>query len=207
MADIIGAFQQGNLTDNKAKYAPGMFPTLGLNVSCEYGRQPAGTTPEGVNVRAFEPDTNRERGGSRSGLSKLIDEVVYEADGEVQCLAIIVTAGTANLLAGVTPPVEFQPFYLLDPSTGSRNPDRVVPIGGSGVMPAYDVTNNPDDGQDEDQLHVGTTLMSGQVNLVVNGINVTATTNSGVAPPVGTKVTCIPVSPPGTYKYDPPLFT
>lgn len=46
------------------------FPVRGIDVSTGYTQQRSGTTPAGVNVRAFEPGTNRSRGGQRSGLSK-----------------------------------------------------------------------------------------------------------------------------------------
>jgi hypothetical protein len=47
------------------------FPTKGIDVSAGFTQQRSGTTPAGLNVRAFEPGTNRSRGGQRSGLSKL----------------------------------------------------------------------------------------------------------------------------------------
>lgn len=128
-------------------YVEGLFPSRGLDVSCEYGRQPAGTAPAGVNVRAFDAGADRQRGGSRSGLSRLIDETVSGAF-EIQDLVIIVTTDPVNLTAAVTPPIPFLGFYLLDPSTGSRNPGRWIPIGGSGVMPNRNVSNIDQDEND-----------------------------------------------------------
>jgi hypothetical protein len=44
------------------------FPTLGLNVVTALVAQPPGTTANTVNCRAWEPTTQRNRGGSRPGL-------------------------------------------------------------------------------------------------------------------------------------------
>ena len=52
------------------------FPVQGIDVTTEFELQRDGTTPMGVNVRAFEPTTGRCRGGTRSGLSRFIDETV-----------------------------------------------------------------------------------------------------------------------------------
>lgn len=66
------------------------FPLKGLNISTEFELQPPGTTPEGVNVRAYEPAELRGRGGSRPGLIRYIPEQL--ATGlEIQHLAVIVT--------------------------------------------------------------------------------------------------------------------
>ena len=73
------------------------FPLGGLNVVCPFGNQPnvpivpnsniyARTTPVGVNVQPFEVAQLRVRGGSRCGLSKLIDEQVNDALWVVQHL-------------------------------------------------------------------------------------------------------------------------
>lgn len=48
------------------------FPRSGIDVSTGYAMQRTGTTPVGLNVRTFEPATNRARGGQRPGLSKYI---------------------------------------------------------------------------------------------------------------------------------------
>jgi len=47
------------------------FCVKGVNTSTAFGQQPAGTTPVGVNVRAFDY-LDRQRGGSRPGISKFI---------------------------------------------------------------------------------------------------------------------------------------
>lgn len=48
------------------------FPLGGINVSTGYMKQPPGTTPVGVNVRAFDAGTNRMRGGCRPGLTPFL---------------------------------------------------------------------------------------------------------------------------------------
>lgn len=52
------------------------FPVRGIDVAVGYDRQRPQTTPEGVNVRAFEPGSARARGGSRPGVAKYIDEIL-----------------------------------------------------------------------------------------------------------------------------------
>jgi hypothetical protein len=48
------------------------FPVRGMNAEDAFGTQVPGTTPLGVNVRLFEPSTDRARGGSRPGLIRLV---------------------------------------------------------------------------------------------------------------------------------------
>lgn len=52
------------------------FPIAGLDVTCEFGRQPGDTTPDNQNVRSREVIEERIRGGSRAGLTKYVPEVV-----------------------------------------------------------------------------------------------------------------------------------
>ena len=56
-----------------------VFPSKGLNTSTAFGQQPTGTTPEGVNVRAYDY-LDRLRGGSRPGTSKYISTQVNAAN-------------------------------------------------------------------------------------------------------------------------------
>lgn len=62
-----------------------LFPVRGLSLTTEFYTQPDLTTVDCLNVRGYEPSTMRQRGGSRPGLVKLIDERV--ADGYVQMAA------------------------------------------------------------------------------------------------------------------------
>lgn len=108
-----------------------IFPTSGLDVTTEYGRQPADTTPAAVNVMSFDVFLDRLRGGSRPGLSKYIDETV-NGDSPVQHLNILVDPRSPALNADAAD--ELVP----DPSTNNlsvRNPGRTVRQGGSGRQP------------------------------------------------------------------------
>lgn len=121
-----------------------LFPTAGLNVATEFGRQPKMTTPEGENVRAYEVLERRERGGSRPGLIKYIAQQVPGGASVIQHLTVVVDPQAPFLLADDQ--TDHSPFpypETLDPSTnnnaagyGDRNPGRFVRGGGSG-RPQY----------------------------------------------------------------------
>lgn len=81
------------------------FVKAGIDVSQPLSKQPARpmanklyarTTPHGVNVRTFEPSKNRDRGGSRPGLSKYIPAAVVEG--------WILQNLTVSSIQGVDPP-------------------------------------------------------------------------------------------------------
>src|SRR3954463_844347 len=118
--------------------------------------QPGGTTAAGVNVRAFEAQTQRVRGGSRPGLSRYIDATVAGTH-LIQHLNVIVDP-TTDALPDTFDPDPPSPDVLDDPSsdgngvpvgggsetfTGdpshggnrNRNPGRLVRRGGSGRQP------------------------------------------------------------------------
>lgn len=115
------------------------FPASGLDLSHRFADQPPGTTAAGINVRTYEPGTQRGRGGSRPGLSRYVLPQLPTAS-KVQCLDYIVDPSGDALLsnADATPP------FIIDPSTnppGSnfgdlnfRNPGRTIPPGGNGVQ-------------------------------------------------------------------------
>lgn len=79
------------------------FPSAGVDTSGPFcvqkprdigGGQYARTTPVGLNVRGFEAETLRNRGGSRAGLSKYIAQPVI-AGWIVQQLAVVVWTSAA----------------------------------------------------------------------------------------------------------------
>lgn len=124
------------------------FPLRGLNVIKEFGLQPDGTTPVAVNVRAIDTLGERLRGGSRSGLSRLIPDQV-NGTAPIQNLSILVTAD-AEAINTDYPDSDSRSWAQTnpddpnetDPSTnndaagrGNRNPGRVVRRGGSGRRP------------------------------------------------------------------------
>lgn len=67
------------------------FPTGGIDVSTEFELQPPDTTPAGVNVRAFDPDTDRMRGGGRHGLTEAIPAQVNGTNSIQQIDTIVIT--------------------------------------------------------------------------------------------------------------------
>lgn len=107
------------------------FPTAGIDVTCEFGRQPENTTPDAQNVRSVEESTGRIRGGSRPGLSRYINETV-SGTHLIQHLCVLVDPQQPGLRADVDP--EFP-----DPSTNNVRlrvpPGRRVRLGGSAIDP------------------------------------------------------------------------
>lgn len=51
-----------------------LFPEKGIDNSVALQQQRVGTTPVAVNVRLYEPSTDRARGGSRPGLVRFINQ-------------------------------------------------------------------------------------------------------------------------------------
>lgn len=81
------------------------FPAGGLNLLQGFNTQPnvpsyngsyVRTTPLGMNVRGFEAQTGRFRGGSRLGLVRYIDEQPGDTLWVTQCLQTIVTDNSAG---------------------------------------------------------------------------------------------------------------
>jgi hypothetical protein len=70
-----------------------VFPVKGVDLSQAFGVQPQGTTPVGVNVRAYEPATARARGGARPGLSRYIPAQVGGSPALIQDLNYVVGVG------------------------------------------------------------------------------------------------------------------
>lgn len=60
----------------KPQFSDLWFPLNGSDVSVALEQQIPDTTPLGLNVRAFEPQTMRARGGSRQGLSQYIPQAL-----------------------------------------------------------------------------------------------------------------------------------
>lgn len=114
---------------------PATFPTLGLDVTCEFGRQPDGTAPDSQNVRSFEQIQDRNRGGSRPGLSKYNTEQ-HSGTALIQHLSVLVDPQAPALSADPNP-------TFPDPSSNNlktRNPGNVVRLGGSANSPGVPST-------------------------------------------------------------------
>jgi hypothetical protein len=100
------------------------FPVAGLDVSVALEMQTPDTTPEGVNVRVFEPGTYRARGGMRCGLSKYIPQQlpIGGPGTQIQMLNYVVdpqaTALGISFADIASPPLSLQ---IPDPSNLGRN--------------------------------------------------------------------------------------
>lgn len=115
-----------------------IFPVAGLDVTCEFGRQPVDTTPDAENVRTYDAIASRARGGGRIGLSRFIDETV-NGDAVIQHLAVLVDPQNPALNS------DDDTELVADPSTNNlseRNPGRTVRQGGSGRQPNRTRPNN-----------------------------------------------------------------
>ncbi len=65
--------------DPQETFADLRFPVKGIDTSQAYGAQQPGTTPLGINVRAYDVFQQRSRGGSRPGLVRYINAQVQGA--------------------------------------------------------------------------------------------------------------------------------
>lgn len=128
--------------DAQETFADPAFPVLGVDLSRPYDVQRDGTTFLGSNVRAFEPATQRGRGGSRPGISRFILDRLPSGDNLVQNLSLVVTADGTALLVNYddTPPdlydpSSFGPFETWPPGRFTRTPYLPIPTGGWGIQP------------------------------------------------------------------------
>lgn len=67
------------MTD-KTQLVPLSFPLAGIDSSDPVDSQRPMTTRDSLNVRSIEPSALRLRGGSRSGISKFIDQALPSQD-------------------------------------------------------------------------------------------------------------------------------
>lgn len=97
------------------------FPFKGIDVSTGYGMQQPSTAADGVNVRTFDPASQRARGGRRAGLVKYLPPRVGNLTSVIQELAVIVDPQAPGL--GISfDDVPFPPIGTIDdPSDGGRN--------------------------------------------------------------------------------------
>lgn len=111
------------------------FPKAGVDRAGPFGRQPnrpgrdgtyMRTTARGVNVRAFDPLSLRDRGGCRPGLRKFINAVVNDVF-ITQHLNVIVT--TEQLMATLQPSQSGRVVTIIAVSQGlmfTANPDSTA---------------------------------------------------------------------------------
>lgn len=108
-----------------------VFPMSGVDVTCEFGRQPDATAPQAQNVRTTEAITRRLRGGSRAGLTQYIPATAV-GPNLIQHLNILVDPQQPALDA----PADDGTFPDFSSNNLSiRNPGRFVRQGGSGAVP------------------------------------------------------------------------
>lgn len=77
-----------------------LFPFQGIDRSQGYTQQRPGTTQDGVNVRSYDSGTDRERGGSRAGLTPFFgagSTMQVSGFNVIQSLSCIVTADPAAI--------------------------------------------------------------------------------------------------------------
>lgn len=124
------------------------FPARGVDRAAGFGLQRPGTTPEGRNVRFFEPSRGRGRGGQRAGLEKHLDDALPDV---IQDMNVVVHTSVDALLAGLdltdyecdapdTGHLEsiYLPLYSCPTITClETDPNNTfqVPCGGSGIVP------------------------------------------------------------------------
>jgi hypothetical protein len=108
------------------------FPVFGIDLVNEFELQRDSTTPVGLNVRGWEPATQRNRGGSRNGISKWLDALVNPIAGamQIQDLNIIVTSNIDNLLTQYGGDLFNTGGFIINP----QFPQWVVPLFGSGIQ-------------------------------------------------------------------------
>lgn len=108
------------------------FPLGGLNLLTEFQEQLPGTTPDCENVRGINPDSLRERGGSRAMLARYCPSAIpadLTQSMVIQHLAMIVDPQAAALRNNFTVPGD---DWVEDP----LNPGYFVPPGGWGNPPS-----------------------------------------------------------------------
>ena len=131
------------------KFLEWLFPVAGIDRQEEFQEQPALTTPVAKNVRAFEPSSDRGRGGSRPGLSKYLADATPAGTHEIQHLQIIVDP--QGPLTGLS----FGPSDTTtnDTSDGGRavldsGETRKIREGGSGFYTHPETDQTPDSSDD-----------------------------------------------------------
>ena len=77
------------------------FPMQGLNEDTALTDQPSMSSPDLQNVRAYDPETGRARGGQRPGLSKYLSTQVNGSRG-VQCLGRAYASVSEAMLMAVS---------------------------------------------------------------------------------------------------------
>lgn len=99
-----------------------MFPINGIDKSMEFELQPDRSTPIGLNVRGFESQTQRQRGGSRAGLIQYIPEQLGDVSAKVQHLNTVTFVTDADSLLTGDDTAAGVDAYMSDPSSNNFGP-------------------------------------------------------------------------------------
>lgn len=133
------------------------FPRGGIDLSQPFGRQPnrpdasglyVRTTPRAINVRGYEPISNRTRGGSRNGIRKYVNAQVTGQEFIIQHLNSIATvnrglsmqASQNGRVVSTVVVVEGQVYRLLPgatsfvPAVNATSPFENPPLNYSGLI-------------------------------------------------------------------------
>lgn len=177
------------------------FPYCGINLSVSFDQQDERplpynlkgmTTAEGVNVRAYEPATDRMRGASRPGISRYTPGTVAGPYFIQELNTIVDPTEAALLTAGDmgTVPNPAQPNgtgigYVPPPPGGGY-----VPAGGDGFSLSRNVggVNQSNAGN----WGAGYQFLAGQFNAIGQTLSVPSATPNGSAVPADT-LGCIAV--------------
>jgi hypothetical protein len=166
------------------------FPISGVDVSVALESQTPDTTSVGTNVRAFEPVTQRARGGSRAGISRYINATVpnWSAYAPIQLLGVVIDP-QADALGVSYPPGGggFPPLIL-------TSPGAVIFPYGSGFAPSIPPNTLIISAKSQTKLH-GLTFTFMGTEFTSNGLQSGDTINSCSFQCQGAKAS----APNGTY--------
>lgn len=108
----------------EGKDEPLEFPAKGIDVTKEFGLQPPLTCADAVNVRTRDSLAQRNRGGSRPGLSQYVPQQIPAGTTVIQHLDVIVDPTTAALPQNFVTP---DGTWVTDPRTGGQYPPGGAP--------------------------------------------------------------------------------
>lgn len=118
------------MPDPRETEVPLLFPFQGIDNSQGYDYQRPGTTQDGINVRTYESDQDRRRGGSRAGLTPFFgagSTVQVNGLAVIQSLSCIVTASQSAIP---------QPLFTLSPASAYLSGHQFTTITGVGLTGA-----------------------------------------------------------------------
>jgi hypothetical protein len=147
---------------DQEQYVNFEFPQYGVDYAQAYAHQRPLTTRSGQNVRFYEWETQRGRGGSRPGMAKLPTSQVPAGEHLIQMLNTVISSSPLALL-GACNCTDDAWTYARDNAYADPQTGGTVPIGGWGFQPRGQTCptitwSNPAD------ITVGTALSGTQLN-------------------------------------------